>query len=1296
MATSTELHNGHSESNGELTNAQKLMKRHAADAEHHVSVEEVADEDDLKQGETPVSASVLESADGSAEIPVTLPPKPKSVPLDYQSREAFPELGAPKSTAGTPPGIWNLKSPAAANGTNGSNNTSSDAGPAIPAMSNGGPRVVNIPGRYTDQIVMEPKHILPRQQLKKPVTEVLRDVNKKSKANVVSHISGQGTQNFTATGPTESSCRDALNAIAEAIGTKETINVQIPRSVRGYIVGKGGANIKDLQERTGARIQMPKNDNAAVNGADDDDDATIDVKIEGNHISAGMARQLILKAAEERTPLSTHKLRDIPAEFYPFIAHNDQIQALEAEKGVRIKVPPYHTWSRQTLPEISEQGQSPYFRPASNGNHIVLTGNRAAVQEARAHIENHANDLRQQLATKNLVVDSGRQQFIIGDFGIPAEKFLADTGCAVILPSDPSVESVTIIGPPDRLSDGVDRAETLAFSRPVTNVDIARLHHKAPNGASAYAQNLTRYLQARKEIERLEQLYDARINVAPATEYRPWEVYTPSVKEGNRAKTEISNIVHGHPPSRMVDVEVEPFYHQHLRSEAARRIQEQHGVLLVIPDEPSARQVLLVFEGPAANEANYQVPQAQPSAAEIQAFQHGLADARKHILDIISRQQDIRSEQLEVPTKFQKNLRKFYKQYQQKLPADQIPVQIKALGTKITLQGPASEVETLAGQMNEYLEQVKEEEKERGFTLTFDFPQKHANQLIGKGGSKISELRDKFDVEIQLKDGTVELKGPKAKAEAAKAHITQLGRAWLDEVNYVLKVEPKYHRELIGAGGAQIKKLEKRYAVDIHFPKTARVNSDAQSNADAASESGRKPRHAQADDEVTVRGPKKGSDEARDEILSLLQYLKDNSNVATVAVQQSQIPSLIGQRGSGMDELRQLTGARIDVPNARDTKSPNDLVEIQIKGSKSQVAAAKKIIEEKKTVFDDTVVKTLEVDRKHHSALIGSAGSNLRDIVIKAGGSGERRDLARTVQFPRAGTESTAIKIEGSKVVVDKIIAAMSEIVAQRESQITESVPVPASQHRSLIGRGGDVKRDLESKFHVSIDIPRQGSGVEEVKIAGQPKDVESAKDHILALVKDQAGETVEVPRNLHNTISDHGQFFRKLRTNYHVTVDHDNHAIPSQASAPKTNGGSFPLITDDQDAAADAHIWNVVNSAATGPDLEGSIPWILRGSQDNVNKAKSLLANAIEQAQSNTHTGYLVLPDPSKYRYVIGQGGSKVNGIRKQSGCRINVPKAGSGDQAIEISGSAEGIEKAKHLVLEAVKEGGNANGRS
>ena len=110
---------------------------------------------------------------------------------------------------------------------------------------------------------------------------------------------------------------------------------------------------------------------------------------------------------------------------------------------------------------------------------------------------------------------------------------------------------------------------------------------------------------------------------------------------------------------------------------------------------------------------------------------------------------------------------------------------------------------------------------------------------------------------------------------------------------------------------------------------------------------------------------------------------------------------------------------------------------------------------------------------------------------------------------------------------MEKIVAAMQKIIVERDSQTVETIEVPTDKHRSLIGRGGETKKDLESKFKVSIDIPRQGSGQEGVKIVGQPDAVEKAKTHILDLIKDQEGETIQVPRKIHHTVADNGQFFR-------------------------------------------------------------------------------------------------------------------------------------------------------------------------
>lgn len=322
-------------------------------------------------------------------------------------------------------------------------------------------------------------------------------------------------------------------------------------------------------------------------------------------------------------------------------------------------------------------------------------------------------------------------------------------------------------------------------------------------------------------------------------------------------------------------------------------------------------------------------------------------------------------------SRFHERLRRFIKGEQDRRRSEnQIPIRVTSTKTKVTLKGPASAVQALAEKVVQFVEQEKEDEKERGFTLSFDFPQKFANHLIGKGGSNIRDLRDKFDVEIQVQDGNVELKGPKNKAEKAKSHILSLGRSWADEATHTLKIDPKFHRELIGKEGTQINRLQDRYKVLIFFPRSAKATSEDQ--GDASSDMG-KPKRQQAPDEVVVRGPSKGADGARDELLSLYQYLKDNSFTATVTIQQKQVPSLIGQGGSALEELRLSTGAKIDIPADRNV----EMVEVQLKGTKEQVAAAKKVLEQKKSVFDDTIVRTIDVDRKHHKALIGPGGEFL-------------------------------------------------------------------------------------------------------------------------------------------------------------------------------------------------------------------------------------------------------------------------------------------------------------------------------
>ncbi|KAI9781737.1 MAG: hypothetical protein M1839_005730 [Geoglossum umbratile] len=1357
-----------------LSPAELLMKKHEADIAHRAFIEDVVDEDDIAHPPTneitpgPVLEEKCASVDGptgSWAQPISIKAAGKQKArgetnvdearakapykaLDLKSDAAFPSLGSgPRPPVPATSLAWGAKKSQpvqihTSNGTNGtsvSSNHSSRAstpasGIATPTSVSAssafnqpntqrtqGGATLSLPGRpkeVADTIVLKPHELLPRDQLKKPVSEIVQAIKKRTGASLQMSTSRSGESTCIARGTPEA-VRKALRDVAKELSAKQSVKVTIPASLRHRVIGnKQGTTIQGIQQRSGTRIHVSKPEEPTYTH-EDDGETTIDVLIEGDALGVKIASEEIFSIVNEQASTVNFSLKGVPAEFYPFIAgpNNARTSILEEGRNIRIHVPHYHTWTTQPPPSTSPiPNQLPTFLP-SVGMPIRIFGDRLAAQQAREEIERWVEELRGQIALEEISVDKGRHRFILGGRGDSLHDFLQETGCAVVLPpSSENRETLTITGPQNRLSDGVNKALELATTMHSTNVDISRQHLNAPHGPLNHARNLTRYLEQRKEIERLEKFFDTHI-VLP-TEDGPvvWEIYSRTGKNTYLARAEINNIVNAHPPARIGHVEIDPFFHRHIRLQSAQTAKENYGVHLVFPRENEENhQILLIYEGKPVPGQDYELPKKVPSTAELREAELAIQEASERLLVLIRDQKDIVKRGMEIPRKFHDKVQRFLLREQQDLAAGELAVRIQVgehtpgtpqtTDSQFLFRGPAEGVDALISKVAQFVEEEKENERENGYTTSFDFPKKFANVLIGKKGENIRKYREEFDVEIQVNDGIVEIKGAKRRAEAAKSKIVALGKKLEDEVTHVLKIKPQYHRDLIGAKGNQVNRLQERYNVRVNFPRSVNLTpvSDDQSAVDTASEVGggqRYGRATQAPDEVIIRGPRKGADEAREELLNLLQYTIDHSHVASVSVAQNQIPSLIGQGGREMENLRLSTGAQIDVPDfKRDGVDPSKRVEIKVKGTKRQVDDARKLLEERAKVFDESIVRTLEVDKKHHKALIGGGGANIRDIVIKAGGSDDRRDLARTVRFPRQDSDDSTIVVEGNKAVVEKIVASIEQIIQQRENQVAEIVEVAPEKHRVLIGRGGETRRDLESRFNVSVDVPKQsqtGQARSGVKVMGLPQDVERCKEHILGLVKNQEGVTVQVPRRLHHSISDNGQFFRRLRIDHKVSVDHGGHQPPvrSVAGSPRTriNGGALPLITDDQDSP-DNFSWEICDDDESVEG--GDIPWTLRGPPENVVKARALVEAALQQAQKQTATGYLILPDPSKYRYVVGPGGSQVNSIRKQTGCKITVPRDQAKGEAIEIQGAKEGVEQAKEIILELVRNGGNGAGR-
>lgn len=614
--------------------ASQLLEQHQA---HHVTVEDTSDE---------------ELPHRHPEAQASQPAKKAGLATD--SHDLFPELGgaAPKPVANVAP-VWPARANAGAKGgASPANGTPKPSAPPSGANTPVPPALsapsLSIPGQNVEYLLLEPDHVLPRSQLKKPLADIVKDFNRKSRAQIKVVTQPDNMIRVEATGPKGDSTTQSLKDFVSLIGTKLTLELEVPRWARPHIIGKGGATIKALQEKSGARIQVPKDDAPAE---DDDDESPIQVIIQGNSQQAAHARNLIYKVMGDRAGQVNVPVKGIPAEFYPFIAASKESLAnLEQNKGIQIRVPTPQAFS-SAPPVVPAPSQRPVFSPATD-SFIQLAGDREAVRAAREEVEKKAQELREQLLVESIHIQPGRHQFIIGERGISMDQFFEDTGCTIVIPNGEDDDVVHIIGYPHQVSSGVEKTIDLAMNMQCSNLDISRFHRQAPGGAAAHARNMTRYFQQKRALEELERNYAIHVNT-PFTEEGalPWELYARDGKNVIRAQSEIKALVDGHPPARMATVPVDPFYHQYIRKEVTPRVRDNFGVHLVVPEasEPNA-PLLLVYEGQSSPES-YEIPRSQPSQSEIAEMQKWLQDAQRHVADLMRNQEAVASSSIEVPVK---------------------------------------------------------------------------------------------------------------------------------------------------------------------------------------------------------------------------------------------------------------------------------------------------------------------------------------------------------------------------------------------------------------------------------------------------------------------------------------------------------------------------------------------------------------------------------------------------------------------------------------------------------------------
>jgi len=133
---------------------------------------------------------------------------------------------------------------------------------------------------------------------------------------------------------------------------------------------------------------------------------------------------------------------------------------------------------------------------------------------------------------------------------------------------------------------------------------------------------------------------------------------------------------------------------------------------------------------------------------------------------------------------------------------------------------------------------------------------------------------------------------------------------------------------------------------------------------------------------------------------------------------------------------------------------------------------------------------------------------------------------------------------------------------------------------------------------------------------------------------------------------------------------------VPTQ---PPSTANPSARIDDTEDSTTTEIQWEVVANYQDAE--EGDSTWTLKArDQTGLEKAESLIKEAIENAARMSHVGFLTLPDRSSFPRIVGSKGSNVARLRNETGADITVSRE---TNTIVIIGAEQDILAAKDAII-------------
>ena len=235
---------------------------------------------------------------------------------------------------------------------------------------------------------------------------------------------------------------------------------------------------------------------------------------------------------------------------------------------------------------------------------------------------------------------------------------------------------------------------------------------------------------------------------------------------------------------------------------------------------------------------------------------------------------------------------------------------------------------------------------------------------------------------------------------------------------------------------------------------------------------------------------------------------------ATLEYPASIIGALIGSKGSKINEVREKSGAKVQV------KKHEEMCKVLIAGSDEQVASARELVEfladEARQITE--LPKTGEEDERLEfpiavaGRIIGSRGHQISEVRLRSGAQVKIEKLEEVCRVYLGGTPE---QVERAKKMVTGLVEGTQDhkdnhntAPPPRRAEAEETVEIPLSMVGRVIGKGGEMVQRLQRESGAKIDVNNQLDPAP-VRISGSRDAITSAK-YLLGQILDRAGQTPE------------------------------------------------------------------------------------------------------------------------------------------------------------------------------------------